>query len=629
MMLFKLAIGAIQSKKKDYGILLTGLIIAISIFYMFQTLGTNEVFLKENNSIGAILFIFKAGSFLVGTVTFFYILYANSFLFSLRQREFGMYMMLGAKRDKVVTLMFMETMGLGIASLVIGGLVGIVLSHTTGKLLMTQLAFDAVGYNAFHLPALKTTCTFFLTIFFINAVINGFKLSNTSVLQLVHGNAKTDQVKVGGIKTAVLAVFALILLAVGYFAMINMWRLKVIGIVVSLITVTSGTYMLFGAVLPLIVKMIKSNKKFNEKGINAFTFAQLNYRISNLTKVLATITMLVALGAGAISGGMAFKNNIPFQLDKFTHYDVTIHNPTAEEKKILSDIKFTETREYRYKVDEKFVYFVKEDLEKDPLLIENDTVGQKKLIRNTEELPLNSLLGGDTKDGDAMKEMSPKWKKSFEVIVPYYVAFHLKNPIKIVDQNMYENIVKSESVAFIGKSDAYMKYMKEWKEINDLQLVKYKDLITELEKEVKNAKSVLLESTKYHLYTIYSGFVNGILFMAFFLGIAFLTMMASCLMFKILSGASSDVARYQMLRKIGVRRELLTKSIYKELFFVFVFPAIVGITHVFVGMNIFSAYVVNPYLNIWMPISIFIIIYGAYYMLTVQLYKRIVLPQKD
>lgn len=629
MMLFKLAIGAIQSKKKDYGILLTGLIIAISIFYMFQTLGTNEVFLKENNSIGAILFIFKAGSFLVGIVTFFYILYANSFLFSLRQREFGMYMMLGAKRDKVVTIMFIETMALGVASLVIGGLVGIVLSYTTGKLLMAQLAFDAVGYNALHLPALKATCTFFLTIFFINAVINSFKLSNTSVLQLVHGNAKTDQVKVGGIKTAVRAVFALILLAVGYFAMINMWRLQVSGIVVSLITVTSGTYMLFGAVLPLIVKMIKSNKKFNEKGVNAFTFAQLNYRISNLTKVLATITMLVALGVGAISGGMAFKNNIPFQLDKFTYYDVTIHNPTAEEKKILSDIKFTETREYRYKVDEKFVYFIKEDLEKDPLLIEKDADGPKKLIRNKEKLPLNSVLGEDIKYEDDMKEMSPKWKMAFEVIVPDYVAIHLKHPIKIVNQKMYENIAKSENVTFIGKSDDYMKYVKEWKEINNLQLVKYKDLVTELEKEVNNIKSLLLGSTKYHYYTIYSGFVNGILFMAFFLGIAFLTMMASCLMFKILSGASSDVARYQMLHKIGVRRELLTKSIYKELFFVFVFPAIVGITHVFVGMNIFSSFVINPYLNMWIPISIFIIIYGAYYMLTVQLYKRIVLPQKD
>ena len=78
-----------------------------------------------------------------------------------------------------------------------------------------------------------------------------------------------------------------------------------------------------------------------------------------------------------------------------------------------------------------------------------------------------------------------------------------------------------------------------------------------------------------------------LMFMGFFVGIAFLAMMASCLMFKILSGASKDITRYQMLRKIGVRRELLTKSIYKELFLVFLFPAIVGIAHVLVGMNMF------------------------------------------
>ena len=59
-----------------------------------------------------------------------------------------------------------------------------------------------------------------------------------------------------------------------------------------------------------------------------------------------------------------------------------------------------------------------------------------------------------------------------------------------------------------------------------------------------------------------------------FLRIAFLAMLASCLMFKILSGASKDIIRYQMLRKIGVRYELLTKSIYKELLLVFLFPAI-------------------------------------------------------
>ena len=49
--------------------------------------------------------------------------------------------------------------------------------------------------------------------------------------------------------------------------------------------------------------------------------------------------------------------------------------------------------------------------------------------------------------------------------------------------------------------------------------------------------------------------------------------MASSLMFKILTGASRDVRRYEMLRKIGVRRSMLTKSIYKEISYLFIFPA--------------------------------------------------------
>ena len=137
------------------------------------------------------------------------------------------------------------------------------------------------------------------------------------------------------------------------------------------------------------------------------------------------------------------------------------------------------------------------------------------------------------------------------------------------------------------------------------------------------------EISKYAVYTEIYGFSSGTVFMGFFLGIAFLAMMASCLMFKILSGASSDITRYQMLRKIGVRRELLTKSIYKELFLVFLFPAIVGIVHVLVGMNIFSDFVVDPYFRIWLPIAIFVVIYAIYYFITVQLYKGIVLPKED
>ncbi|PEB39411.1 FtsX-like permease family protein [Bacillus pseudomycoides] len=619
-MLFKLSMSGLKSKLKDYIVLLVGLVMSISIFYMFQTLALNKAFLKANAIISQIGIVFQAGSILLAIITFFYILYANSFLLSLRQKEFGMYMMLGAKKHKITLLMFMETIIIGVTSLVIGIAVGVGLAQVIGKLLMQQLDFTSGGYEAFYVPSMTVTCSFFFVLFVLSAIMNSIKLSRITVLQLVHADSNKDRVSVKGTKTVIFAVLGIILLAIGYASMIYMDQLKTKGIFIALFTVTSGTYMLFGTFLPLIIKKMKSNKTRTEKGLNAFTFAQLNFRINSLTKVLATVAMLVALGAGAISGGMAFKNNVMLTVDGFAIYDVAIHNPTAEEKKILDGITFKEKSEYRYKTDDKYVYYVKEDLEKNRPFVKDvkkikegikDPAKVKK--RASEELPVGAISSFSQEKSDHV--IPAEWDNAFRTIEPFYV--HSGRTVKIVDQKMYDGLKGKEGVAFIGKTHDFLTYTKEWKKIDELQLIKY-----------KNLRSDDMHS-KYALYTDFYGISSGTVFMGFFLGIAFLAMMASCLMFKILSGASSDITRYQMLRKIGVRRELLTKSIYKELFLVFLFPAIVGIVHVLVGMNIFSFILVDPYFRIWLPIVIFVVIYATYYFITVQLYKGIVLPKES
>lgn len=115
--------------------------------------------------------------------------------------------------------------------------------------------------------------------------------------------------------------------------------------------------------------------------------------------------------------------------------------------------------------------------------------------------------------------------------------------------------------------------------------------------------------------------------MGFFLGIAFLAMLASCLMFKILSGAASDKGRYEMLNKIGARPAALRSSIAREILVLFVLPAIVGVIHVFFGLQMFKVLMLNPYYQIWLPFTIFFVLYMIYYIITVQLYEHIVLPK--
>ncbi|MBK5447719.1 ABC transporter permease [Bacillus sp. TH22] len=614
-MLFKLSMSGIKSKLQDYIVLLIGLIVSISTFYMFQTLSLNKTFLESNANVGPIVLIFQIGSFLLAIVTFFYIMYANSFLLSLRQKEFGMYMMLGAKKYKVTLLMFLETIVLGAASLVIGITIGVGLAEGIGQLLMKQLELTGEGYKALYIPSMVATCIFFFALFVLSASMNSIKLSRISVLQLVHADAQTERVAVKGKMTVVVAFLGLILLGIGYASLLYIPQAKNLGTVptlmaLGLIAATVSTYMLFGSLLPVMIKKLKSNKKRSEKRLNAFTFAQLNFRINGLTNVLATVAILVALGAGGIACGMAFKNDVLKQTDKGTIYDSVVHNPTAEEKNILSSILFQEKLEYRYKVDDKYVYYIKEELENNRPLVKDRK--NEKIMKVSEEIPMDAFaLSRQWGKEDAE---SKQWREAFETIQPNYI--HPDHKIKIVDQNIYDSMKDTENTVFIGKTDVFGAYVKEWKKIDELQVVKY-----------KNVKVEELDS-KYQTYKANQSFSSGLMFMGFFVGIAFLAMMASCLMFKILSGASKDSIRYQMLRKIGVRRELLTQSIYKELSFVFLVPAIIGIVHILVGMNMFGPLLIDPYFRIWLPIVIFIVIYSIYYWITVQLYKRIVLPKE-
>ncbi|WP_018758144.1 FtsX-like permease family protein [Paenibacillus terrigena] len=614
-MLFKLSMSGLRSKYKDYIVLLAGLVMSISIFYMFQTLAMNKAFIEANAMIGPIQFVFYAGSVLLSIVTFFYILYANSFLLSLRQKEFGMYMTLGARKNKITRLMFMETVVIGLISLVIGIAVGVGLAQVIGSMLMKELEFNSDGYHALYLPSLIVTAIFFTALFLISAIMNTIKMLRVTVLQLVHADVQTDKIAKRGKKTVFAAILSIILLLIGYASMIFMTYLQQLGVIIALITITSGTYLLFMTFLPLIILAMKRNKKRIEKGLNAFTYAQLNFRINSLTKVLATVTMLIALSAGSITAGMSFKNNIMIMVDGADYYDVTLHNPTKAEKELLASIPFTEQKEYRYKVSDKGIYYLKDDLMNHPPRImiraSKEDFGKTKVP--DAELPTGAEIRGEKNDKHG-PQMPNDWYEAMEMIQPYYV--YKGERVIIADQQMYDRVQGKEGVALLGKSDQFDAHLSTWKQIDAMQKSKLK------------LTSDQYINTKYSNYTSFRAFSAGTVYMGFFLGIAFLAMMASCLMFKILTGASKDIHRYEMLRKIGVRRELLMKSMYKELFYVFLFPAIIGIIHVLIGMEMFSFILVHPYFRVWLPILIFLVIYAVYYFITVQLYRGIVMPRK-
>lgn len=122
---------------------------------------------------------------------------------------------------------------------------------------------------------------------------------------------------------------------------------------------------------------------------------------------------------------------------------------------------------------------------------------------------------------------------------------------------------------------------------------------------------------------------SGLEFMAVLLGISFLAMLASCLMFKILSGSFADIPRYELLRKLGTHETSLRWAIRREIAILFCLPAALGVVHVLFGLNLFVSLLADPYKNLWLPFIIFGLIYLGYYLFLNLVYQKIVLKKVD
>ncbi|WP_119326650.1 FtsX-like permease family protein [Companilactobacillus musae] len=595
-MLNKLALSGIKHRMRDYTVLFSGLMIASAIFYMFMSLATNQAFLSSNSPAAATSFIFGFGIVLLAIITIVYVNYANTFLLSMRQKEYGMFMMLGAKSSKISRMIFIETFAIGAISTIIGTLIGIVATGFVSRWLIGMLDMQVKHFSSFYLPALIWTFVFFIVIFMFSAIRNSVSLRRTKVLTLLNRDSQPVKIKRNGVLKAVQAVLGLILLAIGYFTMWfsgNNPGAIYLGIPVALVTIVGGTYLTINSFVTAVILMLKRRVNYSQKGLNNFTLSQLSFRINDYTKILSMVSIMFALALGAITVGLGFNNQIDNVVNGQNYYDVQVTNPDAAQQKRLKDLNIDKKVVYNYKTDGKKVYYRTSEFKKQP-------IGYSQINVKTMQSKL-----GTTSD---IKKNSNAQYELMNTRLPETRGMQTE----FVSDQDYNAINSKETSTVLIKTNSFKDNLSEIKAISKAEIKSYPAL--------KNAGG-----DKYSAYTLINGFFSGLEFMGFFLGIAFLAMLASCLMFKILSGANGDVKRYNMLYKIGTKQKMLRATINKEIAVLFAVPAILGIIHVLIGLQLFVKLLYKPYMNIEIPFAIFIVLYLGYYFLTRYLYKKIVL----
>ncbi len=181
-MLFKLSLKNIKKSFKDYTIYFLTLVLGVTIFYMFNSLDSQQAMLQVTQSqrelIKLMISLLGMISVFIAIVLGLLIVYANNFLINRRKKEFGIYMTLGMGRRQISKIILIETIVIGIISLAVGLIVGIFGSQFMSILVAKMFQADMSKFEfVFSKESCVKTCIYFAIMYTAAMIFNTFTIS--------------------------------------------------------------------------------------------------------------------------------------------------------------------------------------------------------------------------------------------------------------------------------------------------------------------------------------------------------------------------------------------------------------------------------------------------------------------
>lgn len=309
-MLTKIAIKNVKRSFKDYIVYFLTLMLSVSIFFVFNSIDSPSPALAISDSQRQLIDIFgKAISVLsifISIVLGFLIVYANGFMIKRRKKEFGTYLLLGMSKKKVSLILTIETLIVGLSSLVSGLIVGTFASQFMTNLIAKQLeiSLDKFLFTFSFSTCIETIISFGI-IFLAVMVFNIFSLSRCKLINLLYASKFNQKLKIKKLwLTVTLFIISIIMLGTSYYIILNNPTnvldsddkgLKIVSI--CIISICIGIFLLFMSLSELLLKISQKNKKLYYKNLNIFNFKQINSKINSthLSMTIVSLLMIVAL----------------------------------------------------------------------------------------------------------------------------------------------------------------------------------------------------------------------------------------------------------------------------------------------------------------------------------------------
>lgn len=664
MKLFSLALRNIKKSLKDYSIYFITLVIAVAIFYVFNSIESQTAMMSISKStmeiIQSLVSVLSYVSVFVSIVLGFLIVYANNFLIKRRKKEIGIYLTLGMSKVKVSTILVIETIMVGIISLGIGLIIGVCLSQLlsifTAKLFEADMTkFTFVFSSGALISAVVNFGFIYIIVMFFNIItLNRFKL-----IDLLYANRKNEKVKIKN-GWLIFVTFIISIVLIGYaYKLLYDGALIVVGydFLLMIILGSIGTFLFFLSVSGFLLKVVQMRKKTYYKGLNMFVLKQVNNKINTHVVSTTVISLMLLLTIGILSSSLAMASAMNTSYEENSPSDMTLFSSSDETIK-----RFKQEPVYQeiMKSDYQFQYHYLLGLDQDSFIssksktYDNLALVKQQPMKVVRESDYNNIMELNGKEDQKIQLADNQYQlvATLPMALEYYNEFLADDDtIKVgnttltsITEQVVETTVHNDSgnEGFIVVSDQIADKYDNTQDGTMIYLVgnyngdleqcdeKFQELAKTFNQQIKAENgSPIITFTKIELGQSGIGTSALFTFIGLYLGIVFALASGTVLAIEQLSESSDNKERYRILGQLGASKPMINRSLLVQIGITFMFPLVVALIHSFVALNEIN-YIINLMVSINIADNIIIttifivIVYGGYYLATYLASNRII-----
>ena len=663
----RLAKQNIRNNKSTYIPYMITCIFCIAMIYMMEFLRdcpTLDQAVRQADEVRMIVF---TGEIVVEIFCIIFLIYSNSFLMKRRQKEIGLYNILGLERNHIGIVMFLETIITSIGSLAGGIVAGIIGSKLALLLLLKLLHIPSVLGFYISVKGIFTCLFMFGIIFLMILFLNLAKIHLSRPVELLRGNNTGEKEPTA---KWLMALIGFICLGVGYYlAVTTESPIKAITIfLLAVILVMAGTYLLFTAGSIVILKFLRRRKSFYYRTGNFISISGMLYRMKQNAIGLASICILSTgvLLMISMTVSIYFGMN-DIMLNRYP-YDVDMSVTSISEEECQTAIEAFEKTIADNKVPvEKSVEEIYLDIvcskNGDQILIKPTNT-----IRNSDSVLVLSLLNqaeyerftgisANLNDGEIFAWYPSAVQKDSVTVdeTEFTVKKWLdKNPLTCGEDAVSDNAVLVVTDEDFKKFDEMRTEM--YKGVSsapageDLTLhlglditgsetdkIDFGTPVMEAVKDLKkngglSENSWITSGIRQQEYESYYADNGSLLFIGIFLGSLFLMGTAMIIYYKQISEGYEDQKRFEIMQKVGLSRREVRSSVRRQILMVFFLPLLMAMLHITMAFPMIRRLLLlfgmtNTKLFIGCTagtVLIFAVVYGVIYLMTARSYYHIV-----